>query len=444
VTEIPVNVRDVLRRLASDGYEAWCVGGCVRDILLKRTPNDWDIATSAHPEETMRIFGDLAQPTGLRHGTVTVRTPEGGVEVTTYRRDGTYADHRHPDSVSFSSSITEDLARRDFTVNAMAMGPDGMVQDPFEGQQDLQSGVLRCVGNPDARFREDALRILRCLRFSSVLNFSIEPHTEDALRKNRHLLSNIAPERIREELVKLLCGPRAAEVLEAYPDVLGVFLPEILPLVGFDQRNRHHCYDVWVHTAKSVLFVESEPVLKVTMLLHDLGKPACFTLDDTGNGHFRGHPLVSGKLAAEILRRLRFNAEEQHVILLLVENHDRVIARTDKGVRQALMVFGERNFHRLMSVKRADNLAQAPEFRWVQDEIDKAEAIMNALLEQDACFSLRQLAVNGRDLIAIGLRGREIGKTLNALLSSVVNGELPNERTALLKAAAMQKTRGSL
>lgn len=435
--QIPEDVQNVLGRLTASGHEAWCVGGCVRDLMRGVVPDDWDVTTSALPEETMALFGRRAIPTGLRHGTVSVRTELRRVEVTTYRVDGAYADHRHPDSVVFTRSLEEDLKRRDFTVNAMAMGRDGVVRDPFGGRTDLAAGVLRCVGMPDRRFREDALRILRGLRFAAVLDFSLEPSTAKSIHKNRALLRDIAAERIRVELVKLLLGQAAARVLREFPDVIGVFIPEILPMVGFDQRNPHHCYDLWEHTIRSVEAVGQDEVLRMAMLLHDIGKPACFTRDGQGTGHFYGHPAVSRDMAAEILRRLRFDNDRRRAILTLVEQHDRVFPRTEKGIRRALRLLGEENLRRLLAVKRADNSAQAPAFREEnQREIRRAEELLELLLGRKDCFSLRQLAVNGRDMMDLGLTGADIGKALNALLDRVVEGELPNDRQSLLESAA--------
>lgn len=429
---IPETVQAVLRTLEAAGHEAWCVGGCVRDLLLKKTPDDWDVTTSALPEQTLPLFGADAVPTGLRHGTVTVRTAGGPVEVTTYRCDGAYLDHRRPETVTFTRSLAEDLSRRDFTVNAMAMDLRGNLRDPFGGRRDLQSGILRCVGEPDRRFTEDALRILRGLRFAAVLNFWIEPDTAAALHRCRDLLRSIAAERIRVELVKLLCGAGAAEVLREYPDVIGVFWPELLPLVGLDQQNRHHCYDVWEHTLHSLEAVSADPVLRLTMLLHDVGKPACFTVDQGGTGHFYKHSALSRKMADEMLGRLKFDTETRRTVVRLVEWHDHDIPRTDKGMRRALMALGREDLRRLIAVKRADNLAQAPEFRDTPKEIDKAERIFKDLLVREECFSLRQLAVNGKDLTALGLSGPEVGRTLQALLERVVDGDLPNDRETLL------------
>ena len=432
--DIPENARAVLETLETAGHEAWCVGGCVRDALLGRRPEDWDVTTSALPEETLALFGPRGSPTGLKHGTVTVKTPGGPVEVTTYRVDGAYLDHRRPESVTFTRSIEEDLGRRDFTVNAMALNLRGELRDPFGGRGDLERGILRCVGDPDRRFQEDALRILRGLRFSAVLGLEIEKGTAEAVRRNREGLRDIAPERIQVEFFKLLPGKRAAEVLRGWPEVFGVFWPELLAMVGFDQRNRHHCYDVWEHTLHALAAVPGDPVLRCAMLLHDVGKPACFTLDEKGVGHFYGHPAVSRELADRMLRRLKCAADFRETVVRLVEWHDRDIPRTDKSIRRALRILGEEDLRRLILVKRADNLGQAPAFRDRQRELDKAEEILDRLLAEDTCFSLRQLAVNGRDLLALGLSGPAVGAALEALLEKVVDGALPNEREALLEA----------
>lgn len=437
--DIPENVQAVLKTLEAAGHEAWCVGGCVRDALSGRRPEDWDAAASALPEETMALFGSRAEPTGLQHGTVTVKTEGGPVEVTTYRIDGAYLDHRRPESVAFTRSVDEDLARRDFTVNAMALNLRGELRDPFGGREDLCRGLLRCVGDPDRRFQEDALRILRGLRFAAALGFAIEPGTAAALRRNREGLRDIAPERIQVEFFKLLPGETAAAVLREYPEVFGVFWPELLAMVGFDQRNRHHCHDVWEHTLHALDAVPGDLVLRCTTLLHDVGKPACFTLDEAGVGHFYGHPAISRELADRMLRRLKCAAGFRETVVRLVEWHDRDIPRTDKAIRRALRILGEEDLRRLILVKRADNLGQAPAYRGRQEELDKAEAILDRLLEEDACFSLKQLAVNGRDLLALGLSGPAVGAALEELLGRVVDGALPNRREALL--AYLQKPR---
>ena len=433
MTDMPKIVRQVLTALESAGYEAWCVGGCVRDTLLSRHPGDWDVTTNALPEETLAVFGDRAFPTGLQHGTVTVRMEHQAVEITTYRVDGEYHDHRRPEHVTFTRSLEEDLARRDFTVNAMALDLRGELRDPFGGREDLKRGVLCCVGDPDRRFEEDALRILRGLRFAAVLGFSVDPATGVSIHRHGELLRDIAAERIQVELFKLLCGAHAAEALREYVDVTGAFWPELLPMVGFDQRNRHHCYDVWEHTLHALEAVPADPVLRCTMLLHDIGKPACFTVDEKGSGHFYGHPEVSRDLADGMLRRLKCGTAFRGTVVRLVAWHDRDISRTERGLRRALRALGEEDLRRLIAVKRADNLAQAPEFRDTQAEIDRAETIMEKLLVENACVSLKQLAVNGRDLMELGLSGPTVGQTLSELLDAVVDGKLPNERSALLE-----------
>ena len=409
---IPQEVQAVLRTLEQAGHEAYVVGGCVRDMQMGLPPHDWDVTTSALPEETMALFPHFAIPTGLQHG---------------------------PDGVRFVRSLAEDLARRDLTVNAMAMDAAGALHDPFGGREDIRRRVLRCVGDPERRFREDALRILRTLRFSATLGFAIEPETHRALRTQCGDLRYVAAERVQEELTKLLCGQDAGRVLEEDPQVLGVVLPEILPCVGFDQHNRHHCYDVWGHTAHAVAAAPPDPVLRWTMLLHDLGKPQCFTLDEQGVGHFHGHHRPSAEMAEEICRRLRFDKATAQRICLLVRYHDRPIPLTERAIRRAMNQLGVDGLRQLCAVKRSDNLAQHPDYRGRQQEIDRGEAIMEELLAKDACFSLKQLAVNGQDMMALGLQGPAIGKMLQALLDAVMDGVVENERNALLSLAQTPK-----
>ena len=321
----------------------------------------------------------------------------------------------------------------------MAMDAAGALHDPFGGREDIRRRVLRCVGDPERRFREDALRILRTLRFSATLGFAIEPETHRALRTQCGDLRYVAAERVQEELTKLLCGQDAGRVLEEDPQVLGVVLPEILPCVGFDQHNRHHCYDVWGHTAHAVAAAPPDPVLRWTMLLHDLGKPQCFTLDEQGVGHFHGHHRPSAEMAEEICRRLRFDKATAQRICLLVRYHDRPIPLTERAIRRAMNQLGVDGLRQLCAVKRSDNLAQHPDYRGRQQEIDRGEAIMEELLAKDACFSLKQLAVNGQDMMALGLQGPAIGKMLQALLDAVMDGVVENERNALLSLAQTPK-----
>ncbi len=425
----------MMETLEAAGHEAWCVGGCVRDLRLGRTPEDWDVTTNALPEQMLALFGDRAIPTGIQHGTVTVRTSERAVEITTFRRDGDYRDHRRPERVTFTCSLEEDLSRRDFTVNAMAMNLRGVFRDPCGGAGDLKMGILRCVGEPERRFREDALRMMRGLRFAADLAFSIHPQTAAGIHRCRELLTEIAPERIQTELTRLLTGQQPAEVLRAYPDVLGVFWPEILPMVGLDQRNRHHCYDVWEHTLHALSASPPDQVVRYTMLLHDIGKPDCMRLDESGRGHFRGHPVQSARMAEQMLRRLRLDNRTRACIVRLVEWHDRPIAATDPAVRRCLRALGEEDLRRLLAVKRADNLAQAPAYQGRQRELEQVEAVLDRLVKENACVSLRQLAVSGRDLLALGYAGPAVGRELNQLLDAVVDGAVPNERASLLDRA---------
>ncbi len=432
MTVIPAEVQWVLRKLNQAGHRAFCVGGCVRDQLLGQTPQDWDVTTSAVPEQTMELFGVQALPTGLRHGTVTVKVEGEHIEVTTFRRDGIYLDGRHPDHVTFTSSLEEDLARRDFTINAMAMGLDGVLVDPFGGEQDLRQGLLRCVGDPAARLQEDALRIMRAIRFAAVLGFRIEEETEAAIHTHRELLNQIAVERIYVELSKLICGKHAGDILLGYSDVLSVFIPEIAPAVGFDQKNKHHCYSVWEHCVRALEAAPEDPLIRYVLLLHDLGKPDTFHTDEMGVGHFYDHGRRSAELAEEICRRLKMDNASRTAIVELVRIHDIPIAMTEKAVKRLLRNIGETQFRRLLVVKRCDNLAQHPDYLGRQALIGQLEDLLELVLRQDSCFSLRQLAVNGNDLLALGLSGREIGQTLDRLLDGVVEGELPNEREYLL------------
>ena len=431
--QIPPYIQTILCRLEEAGYAACCVGGCVRDLLLGRAPQDWDVATAARPEEVEALFAPAVLETGLAHGTVTVAVEGGRAEVTTFRRDGDYRDFRHPETVAFTGSLEEDLSRRDFTINAMALDRRGKLTDPFGGREDLKYELLRCVGDPDKRLTEDALRILRCLRFASTLAFAIEDGTAAALRRHKDLLRHIAAERVEAELRKLICGAAAAEVLLEYPEVVGAVIPELLPAVGFDQRNRHHCFDVWEHSVRAMAAVPADPILRYTLLFHDLGKPETFFLDEGGVGHFYHHGQRSERIADAVCARLKLDRRSHETICRLVRLHDVNIPLTEKGVRRMLRRLGEEDFRRLIQVKRGDNLAQHPAYLDRQKWLDQLEELLDLVLKEEQCFSLRQLAVRGDDLLAIGLRGKEIGETLDRLLDLVVEGEAPNDRETLLR-----------
>ena len=436
--QLPPQVRTALDRLEAAGYEAWLVGGCVRDALMGRTPGDSDLTSASLPEETAAVFaGERIIETGLQHGTVTVLLDGMPLEITTFRVDGAYADARHPDAVTFTRSLREDLARRDFTMNAVAWSPRAGLSDPFGGAADIRARVIRCVGDPDERFREDALRILRCLRFAAVLGFEIEPATAAAARANSALLGRISAERVTAELKKLVCGADVRRVVLEHTEVLGAVLPEMLPLRGFDQRNPNHCFDILEHCAAACEAVPAEPTLRLAALLHDLGKPDCFFIGEDGLGHFYGHAERGAEIVDPLLRRLRFDNESRAEITALVRLHDLRIEPTEKAVLRALRKYGPELYFRLMQLKRADALAHAPGENRDARVAHSAtlERLGRALLAQNACFTLRDLAVNGSDLLSAGLvpaPGPAVGQALDALLDAVADGRVPNEKAALL------------
>ena len=431
---LPVNVKNTLDRLHRAGYEAYIVGGCVRDRLLGTEAKDYDITTSARPEETKTVFfGERVIETGLRHGTVTVLLGGMPLEITTYRTDGAYTDGRHPDSVTFTRSLREDAARRDFTMNAIAFSEEDGYLDFFGGQEDIRSRTIRCVGAAERRFSEDALRILRALRFSSVLGFDIEAETAAAAHRCAPLLRCISAERIAVELTKLLCGKNVRQVLLSYADILGTVLPELLPMRGFDQHTPYHVYDVLEHTAVAVEAVPPEPLLRLAAFFHDIGKPACFTQDPDGRGHFYGHPQRSAEIADSVLQRLKFDNLTRTRTVALVRWHDLQIDLTPKSVKRAMQKLSTEDFFNLIALKRADNRAQSPEYATRQQTYDRLEAIANEILSEAQCFSLKQLAVGGTDLLALGMPpGKEVGAALQLLLDAVIDERVPNEKSALL------------
>ena len=438
---LPEQVRRALARLEAAGYEAFVVGGAVRDhVRGADTGTDWDITTSALPEETETIFsGYRVIEAGMKHGTVTVLLDGEPLEITTYRVDGGYSDHRHPDEVRFTRSLREDLRRRDFTMNAMAYSPRTGVVDPFGGQADLAAGVVRCVGEPDRRFQEDALRILRALRFASALGMGIHPDTARAARDNRGLLTSVAAERVRVELTKLLCGADAERVLLEFPDILSVPLPEIGAMVCFDQHNPHHDRDVWAHTAAVTAAIPAQPVLRWAALLHDVGKPPCFSLAEDGVGHFYGHAAESARMADGILRRLRFDTDSREEIVRLIRYHDLPIQPERRPVKRLMNKLGPDTVRRLIELHKADTRGQSAICAGRIAEYDAVAAVLDEILNEKECFSLKDLAVNGTDMMSIGLAGRDIGRALNACLTAVMEEKLPNERAALLEYAEQVK-----
>lgn len=422
-----------IEKLEQAGFEAYVVGGAVRDALRGAPTADWDLTTSALPTQTEAVFsGFPVVETGLKHGTVTVRISHVPLEITTFRCDGAYSDHRRPDSVRYTASLREDLARRDFTVNAMAWCARTGLVDPFGGQKDLKQGVIRCVGQAQTRFEEDALRILRALRFAARLDFAIEPQTAAAILEKKALLSRVSAERIQKELSGLLCGAAAERVLTDFAPVAAEVLPELRASFGFEQRNIHHNLGVWRHTLHAVSCVPPEPVLRWAALLHDVGKPRCFTLDEAGQGHFYGHAQLGAAMAEEILARLRFSGAWTQQILTLIRWHDVPVPADRKQLARLLRKLGEPGVRQFLALHRADTLAQAPCCRARLETCAAAERLLAQLLHENACVSLRELALNGHDLLALGLRGRAVGQALELCLQAVMDGAVPNEKPALL------------
>ena len=432
--DMPKNVDTAINLLQSAGFEAYAVGGCVRDSLLGKTPNDWDITTSAKPEDMKSVFADFhCIDTGIKHGTVTVVIDGEPLEITTFRLDGEYEDNRHPKSVTFTSNLGADLGRRDFTVNAMAYSKMTGTVDLFGGQNDLKKKIIRCVGDPDRRFNEDALRILRALRFASALDFEIEEKTAQSLLKNRALLGNISEERIAKELLKLVCGKGAKRILTDFAPVLFEILPELQPMYKNSHDNPHHCYDIYEHTLIAVESIDPEPTLRFAMLLHDCGKPAVKKFDENGVAHFYGHQRISAEISAQILARLKVSNKFRDEILFLVSNHDRweLYENTEKMPRY-LSKFGLDGVLKLLKVMRADVLAQSPEYRYRLDQIADAEETAKNLAAQKPCLSLSELQINGRTLMDIGIpQGRKLGAVLAQLLDEVIDGVTKNTQEAL-------------
>lgn len=435
---LPQGAAFVLNRLKASGYQAYIVGGCVRDALLGREPKDWDVCTDALPHEMQAVFrGQHVIETGLKHGTLTVMYDHEPYEVTTFRVDGEYTDHRHPDEVHFVKDVVDDLSRRDFTVNAMAWSPETGLVDAFDGRGDLKRQMIRCVGEPEKRFGEDALRIMRALRFASVYGFAIEEKTAAAVHALKDTLQGVAVERIRVELAKLLCGDGAGDILRAYSDVIFTILPQLAPMQGFDQRTPFHAYDVWEHTIRTIVNAPADEALRLTMLLHDSGKPAVFTVDEQGVGHAWGHQKASVAIAEEALAYLRVDNATRDRVLQLVECHDWPLSTERTLLKRRLNKFGEEALFQLLDVQRADALGKGTVTdEEVEDRIGGIRRALTELIAERPCVTLRDMAVNGRDLMAEGIaHGKDLGETLNWLLTEVLNERLPNEREALLTAA---------
>ena len=432
---LPEKVNTIIHTLQEHGFEAYAVGGCVRDSILGRVPDDWDITTSATPMETKALFARTFD-TGIEHGTITVLIDKDAFEVTTYRVDGKYEDSRHPSEVTFTRSLKEDLLRRDFTINAMAYNDSEGLVDVFGGMDDLKAKTIRCVGNARERFGEDALRILRAVRFAAQLGFDIEDETREAIKELAPTLANISAERIQVELIKMLISPNPAMLRTAYElGITRVILPEFDDMMATTQENPHHKYSVGEHTLKAIEAIRADKVLRLTMLFHDIGKPVMKKMDDNGIAHFKMHDSKGAEMTKQILRRLKFDNDTMNKVVRLVQYHDYRMPAEPKNVRRAMNKIGEDIFPQYLEVRMADTMAQSEYLK--EDKIQNIHDVRTRyeeILEKNECVSLKTLAVTGSDLIADGMKpGKEIGNTLNKLLEYVIEHPEANKKEILLK-----------
>ena len=429
---LPETITQIINALEKAGYAAYVVGGCVRDACLGLTPQDYDLCTSALPEQTEAVFRDRKlMLAGKKHGTVGVVTDSGVVEITTFRTEGSYRDNRHPDWVKFVPDIESDLARRDFTVNAMAYSPTRGYADPFGGREDLEKGILRAVGDPEKRFREDSLRILRGVRFAVRFGLKVDPATERAMFSQAHLMDNLARERVFEELCKLLPLVSAQDLIRFAP-ILAAVIPELAPMVGFDQRSPHHAYDLYTHTARVVEGVPGDLALRWAALLHDVGKVPTFTVDENGRGHFYDHAAKGAEMADAILRRLKAPNALREQVVLLIEKHMLWLQPEKKLLRRQIGRLGQETVYQILSLQHADNSNKGTVKSEENEQYVKILEVLEEIRSEDGCFSLKDLAVNGNDLLKIGFTGRTIGVMLNWLLDQVLEETLPNDRSVLL------------
>jgi len=429
-----------IKNLLSNGFEAFLIGGSVRDFIMGRPIGDIDITTNATPDEVKEVFKDFRViETGIKHGTVTVMIDNEPLEITTYRSESTYSDNRHPDSVNFSKKLSDDVVRRDFTMNGIAYDFDNGFCDLVGGIEDIKNKTIRCIGDAETRFREDALRILRALRFSAVLGFKIEAETKNAIHKCRELLKNISAERIREEFVKLICGENAYSVLQEYADVICVFIPEFKNCVGFEQENRHHIYDVYTHILKAM--EQSRPIsqIRLALLFHDIAKPLVAHFDEKNEQHYYGHPKKSAEITADIMTRLRFDNDTKNQVVTLVKLHDTPIMLNDsispdrKRLKRIMSQIGKDLIFDLIEIKKCDNLAQKKKYYRGDEFYQKTLDMINEIIAENECFSIKDLKINGNDLISLGYSGKGIGEILNLCLNAVIDEKIKNEYDELVK-----------
>lgn len=431
---LPKKVLYILNTLRANGHAAYIVGGCVRDMLCDKTPADWDITTAAHPEEIRALFAKTI-PTGIQHGTVTVLVSGEPFEVTTFRLDGMYENHRCPESVSFTDDIAADLSRRDFTMNAMAYHPEIGFIDPYGGEADIRNKLIRCVGDPEKRFDEDALRMLRAIRFAAQTGFTIDSATLTAIGKLAGLITSVSAERIRDELLKMLLSDRPEAIcLWRETGLLAYILPELNRCFDTEQHIKYHCYDVGHHSVEVMRHIPPTVPLRLAALLHDIGKPDKLTVDAEGITHFHGHDLRSAELAKGILTRLRLDNDTKNTVLQLIRWHDREIVETKSAVRRAMNKLGRNLFADLLLLKRADSYGQNPVFLEArQQQYDRIEALYNEILAAGDALSLADLAVDGRDMMALGYQGKAIGEQLNRALAYVLEHPEQNQKELLLQ-----------
>ena len=433
---LPDHVLSCVQALENAGFTAYAVGGCIRDTCLGLTPHDYDLCTNALPEQTEAVFAAYKLVlAGKKHGTVGVIIGKDVVEITTFRTEGDYQDNRHPDWVEFVPNVEQDLARRDFTVNAMAYSPSRGYADPFGGREDLKNHIIRAVGDPYARFREDSLRILRGVRFSVRYRLTPHPETMDAMVQLAPLMDNLARERVFEELCKLLPLVSPEDLLRFAP-ILSAVIPELAPMIGFDQRSPHHAYDLFTHTAQVCGAVPGDLVLRWSGLLHDVGKIPSFTLDETGRGHFYGHAQESVRMAEEILRRLKAPTALREAVTELIGLHMTKIEPTKKSVRRWMSRLGTQTTHQLLLLQEADMGSKGTGNPKEAEQFPQIRAIMEEIQAENACLTLKDLAINGSDLLSLGFpAGKDLGNCLDYLLSRILDEKLENNRAALLDAA---------
>lgn len=430
---IPYAVRKALEKLNANGFEAYIVGGFVRDMIMNKESHDIDITTDALPWQISEAFSNFhVIETGIKHGTVTVIIDSLPIEITTYRVESGYTDNRHPDSVSFSKSLYDDLSRRDFTMNALAYNPNVGIIDRFGCMKDIDNRVIRCIGDPNERFGEDSLRILRALRFSSTLGFTIEQNTRSAISKCCSMMGNLSKERVASELIKMLMGKNVKKVLLSFYDEISYLLPQLADMKGFEQHNFHHIYDVWEHTAVVTEQIEAKPHLKLAALFHDCGKPDCFSLDENNVGHFYSHASISANKARQAIETLKLDTFTKERVEKLVRIHDTPLEINEITVKKKLNRLGESCLRDLIALQRADNLGQAPEFRYRQKQFDELEMLIDKIKDEQQCFSIRSLALNGYDVMNLGFKGKQVGQVLNMLVDAVIEERVANDKNALI------------